>query len=85
MERTFAIIKPDAFKAGQAGRILQRIEDAGFRLAALRLQHLTKQEAESWEAAVVLGNHEAAAVLDRSENQIAQEKHRANKKFRRVI
>ena len=46
---------------------------------------LTKQEAESWEAAVVLGNNEAAMVLDRSENQIAQEKHRANKKFRRVI
>jgi nucleoside-diphosphate kinase len=50
MERTFAIIKPDALKAGHAGRILQRIEDAGFRLVALRLQHLTKEEAEGFYA-----------------------------------
>jgi nucleoside-diphosphate kinase len=50
MERTFAIIKPDALKAGHAGRILQRIEDAGFRLVALRLQHLTKEAAEGFYA-----------------------------------
>ena len=47
--------------------------------------NLTTQEAESWVAAVVLGNEEAATVLGRSENQVAQEKHRANKKFRRAI
>jgi nucleoside-diphosphate kinase len=50
MERTFAIIKPDAVKAGHAGRILQRIEEAGFRLLALRLQRLTKDEAEGFYA-----------------------------------
>jgi nucleoside-diphosphate kinase len=50
MERTFAIIKPDALKVGHAGRILQRIEDAGFRLVALRLQHLTKEDAEGFYA-----------------------------------
>ena len=50
MERTFAIIKPDAVKAGHAGRILQRIEEAGFRLVALRLQHLTKDDAEGFYA-----------------------------------
>jgi nucleoside-diphosphate kinase len=50
MERTFAIIKPDALKAGHAGRILQRIEDAGFRFVALRLQHLTKEDAEGFYA-----------------------------------
>jgi nucleoside-diphosphate kinase len=50
MERTFAIIKPDAVKAGQAGRILQRIEEAGFRVVALRLQHLTPEEAEGFYA-----------------------------------
>jgi nucleoside-diphosphate kinase len=50
MERTFAIIKPDAVKAGHAGRILQRIEDAGFRVVALRLQHLTREEAEGFYA-----------------------------------
>jgi nucleoside-diphosphate kinase len=50
MERTFAIIKPDAVKARHAGRILQRIEEAGFRIVALRLQHLTKPEAEGFYA-----------------------------------
>jgi nucleoside-diphosphate kinase len=50
MERTFAIIKPDAVKARHAGKILQRIEEAGFCVAALRLQHLTKQEAEGFYA-----------------------------------
>jgi nucleoside-diphosphate kinase len=50
MERTFAIIKPDAVKARQAGRILQRIEEAGFRVVALRFQHLTKAEAEGFYA-----------------------------------
>jgi nucleoside-diphosphate kinase len=50
MEQTFAIIKPDAVDARQAGKILQRIEDAGFRIVALRLQHLTKSEAEGFYA-----------------------------------
>ena len=50
MEKTFAIIKPDAVKARYAGRILQRIEEAGFRIAAMRLQHLTKAEAEGFYA-----------------------------------
>ena len=50
MERTFAIIKPDAVKARQAGQILQRVEESGFRILALRLQHLTKIEAEGFYA-----------------------------------
>ena len=50
MERTFAIIKPDAVKARHAGQILQRIEESGFRILALRLQHLTKAEAEGFYA-----------------------------------
>ena len=50
MERTFAIIKPDAVKARHAGQILQRIEDAGFGVLALRLQHLSKTEAEGFYA-----------------------------------
>jgi nucleoside-diphosphate kinase len=48
MERTFAIIKPDAVKARHAGQILQRVEEAGFHIRALRLQHLTKTEAEGF-------------------------------------
>ena len=46
MERTFAIIKPDAVSARHAGRIIQRIEDAGFQIRAMRLVHLTQQEAD---------------------------------------
>jgi nucleoside-diphosphate kinase len=50
MERTFAIIKPDAVRKGVAGKILSRIEEAGFTVRALRLQHLTKREAEGFYA-----------------------------------
>jgi len=41
MERTFAIIKPDAVERGLAGEILARIIKAGFAVKAMRLQHLT--------------------------------------------
>ena len=50
MERTFAIIKPDAVAARHAGRILQRIEEAGFTIRAMRLTHLTQREAEGFYA-----------------------------------
>jgi nucleoside-diphosphate kinase len=50
MERTFAIIKPDAVKAKHAGKILSRIEEAGFTIRALRFTHLTKQDAEGFYA-----------------------------------
>ena len=48
MERTFAIIKPDAVKKGYAGRILARIESEGFRVCALRMTHLSKRDAEGF-------------------------------------
>ena len=47
-ERTFSIIKPDAVKAGHAGAILSRLEQAGFRIVALRLRSLTLSEAEGF-------------------------------------
>jgi nucleoside-diphosphate kinase len=50
MERTFAIIKPDAVEQRLTGRILVRIEEAGFTIRAMRLQHLTKREAEGFYA-----------------------------------
>jgi nucleoside-diphosphate kinase len=50
MERTFAIIKPDAVERGLAGKILARIEEAGFTIRGMRKQHLTKQEAEGFYA-----------------------------------
>jgi nucleoside-diphosphate kinase len=50
MELTFAIIKPDAVSRGLAGKILSRIEEAGFTVKAMRRQHLSKKEAEGFYA-----------------------------------
>jgi nucleoside-diphosphate kinase len=50
MERTLAIIKPDAVAAGNVGGILSRIEQEGFRIVALRLECLTREEAEGFYA-----------------------------------
>jgi nucleoside-diphosphate kinase len=50
MERTFAIIKPDAVERRMAGKILARIEDAGFTIRGMRMHHLTKKEAEGFYA-----------------------------------
>jgi nucleoside-diphosphate kinase len=44
LERTFAIIKPDAVKAGQQGEILSRIHKAGFKIVAIKSMRLTKEE-----------------------------------------
>ena len=46
MERTFSAIKPDAVRAGNVGKILQRIEEDGFKIVALRMRTLTRKEAE---------------------------------------
>ncbi len=48
MERTLSIIKPDAVAAGKVGLILARVEQAGFRIVALRLRRLTAAEAEGF-------------------------------------
>jgi nucleoside-diphosphate kinase len=50
MERTFAIIKPDAVERRLVGKILSRIEEAGFTIRSLRMQHLTRKEAEGFYA-----------------------------------
>ena len=50
MERTFAIIKPDAVKAKHTGQIIQRIEESGFQIRAMRMVNLTQAEAEGFYA-----------------------------------
>ena len=50
MERTFAIIKPDAVKSRYTGRIIQRIEEAGFTIRAMQMRHLSVKEAEGFYA-----------------------------------
>lgn len=48
MERTFAIIKPDAFKAGNAGQIIARIYSEGFNIVGIKKLYLSKVEAEGF-------------------------------------
>ena len=50
LERTLAIIKPDAVGKGQSGEILSMIEGAGFRVVAMKMRRLTKQDAEAFYA-----------------------------------
>jgi len=47
---TFGIIKPDAVRAGHTGNIIQRINDAGFKLRALKILHMSLREAEGFYA-----------------------------------
>jgi nucleoside-diphosphate kinase len=49
-ERTLAIIKPDAVERRLAGTIIQRIEDAGFSIRAMRRVHLSQKDAEGFYA-----------------------------------
>ena len=47
---TFTMIKPDAFEAGYTGLILQKFIENGFKIKALRLTHLHKEDAEAFYA-----------------------------------
>jgi nucleoside-diphosphate kinase len=46
MERTLAIVKPDAVQRGLAGEILKRIEAQGLAISAVKKLHLTRAQAE---------------------------------------
>ena len=46
--RTLTIIKPDAFGSGKAGKVVAHLEQAGFRIVAARVMHLTQAEAEGF-------------------------------------
>ncbi len=48
MERTFAIIKPDALAAGQTGEIIAVIQKAGFRIVGMKMKRLSQLEAEAF-------------------------------------
>jgi nucleoside-diphosphate kinase len=50
MQRTFAIIKPDATAKHLTGRIVQRIEEAGFQIRAMKTLRLTQPEAAGFYA-----------------------------------
>jgi len=50
MERTLAIIKPDAVAAGNAGRILGVIEENGFKVLGMRMTRLRVEQAQGFYA-----------------------------------
>ena len=50
MEKTFAIIKPDAVEKGATGAILDRVEKEGFVIRGMRKVHMSKGEAEGFYA-----------------------------------
>ena len=50
MERTFAMIKPDAVGRGLSWKILERIEEEGFSILGMRLVRMSKPQAEGFYA-----------------------------------
>ena len=48
LQNTLAIIKPDAVAAGNAGNIISKIEQSGFKIIAMKMLHLTKTQAEGF-------------------------------------
>ena len=48
IERTFSIVKPDAVGNNVIGRIYQRFEDAGLKIVASRMLHLSREQAEQF-------------------------------------
>lgn len=48
--RTFTMIKPDAFKKGYTGAILNQIIEAGFRIVAMKMTKLSKEKAGEFYA-----------------------------------
>ena len=50
MERTFAIIKPDAVVKGHVGAIIAKIEENGFKIRGMKMVRLSKSVAEAFYA-----------------------------------
>ncbi len=48
VEKTLAIIKPDAVKKRVVGKIIQRIEDEGFNISGMKQLNLTKEDAKGF-------------------------------------
>jgi nucleoside-diphosphate kinase len=50
MEQTLAIVKPDGVSRHLAGDVIKRIESKGLRIAAMKMVHLSKRQAEGFYA-----------------------------------
>jgi len=49
-DRTFTMLKPDSVEKGNIGAILDKINAAGFRIVAMKLTHMTTQDAQEFYA-----------------------------------
>ncbi len=49
-QRTFSIIKPDAVRAGHTGHILAAIDEAGFRIVAIKKESISIRQAQGFYA-----------------------------------
>ena len=50
VEQTLAICKPDCVRKGLVGEVIKRVQDAGFKIVALKMTQLTKKTAEGFYA-----------------------------------
>jgi len=50
VERTLSIIKPNAVEANNVGAILDRFEKEGFKIVAMKMQHLSRPQVEGFYA-----------------------------------
>ena len=50
IQSTLSIIKPDGVRQKVAGKVLARIEEAGFRIVGLRMMQMSKHHAEGFYA-----------------------------------
>jgi nucleoside-diphosphate kinase len=48
IQRTFAIVKPDAVEKNVSGEIINMIEKNGFRIIGAKMLHINKAQAEGW-------------------------------------
>lgn len=48
MERTLAILKPDCVKKNLIGKVISHIEEAGFKIVALKMLKLTPEQAKAF-------------------------------------
>ena len=48
--KTFTMLKPDAVEKGHIGAILEKISASGFRIVAMKLTHMTTQDAKAFYA-----------------------------------
>ena len=50
MERTLSIVKPDAVEKNKVGAVLAKLEEAGLKIVATKMLHLTRAQAEAFYA-----------------------------------